>query len=135
MFNSTISTPGARLMVLNIKDFCLNNKMQCCKCTCILLATVTQAIIDQHNLISIANKGHVCVEITKDMCSLPQARCIANDALVLHLAQHGCHPSAKIPGLFKHETRPISFCPAVDNFGIKCVGKERANHLIQTLQS
>jgi hypothetical protein len=55
-------------------------------------------------------------------------------ALALHLAQNGYHQSTQIPGLFKHETQPISFCLVVDNFGIKGVGKENADHLIQTLQ-
>jgi hypothetical protein len=132
MLNSTISTPDARFMVLNNKDFHLNNEMQRHECMCIPLDMVPQAIIDQCDLMSIACKGHVHVKITKGMCSLPQAGRIANDALVLHLAQNGCHQSTQIRGLFKHETRPISFCPVVDDFGIKCIGKENAEHLIQT---
>jgi hypothetical protein len=134
MFNSTISTPDARFMVIDIKDFYLNNEMQRYEYMRIPLATLPQAIIDQYNLMSIAHKGHVCVEITKGMYGLPQAGHIANDATVLHLAQNGYHQSTQILGLFKHETRPISFCLVVDDFGIKYVGKEHAEHLIQTLQ-
>jgi hypothetical protein len=68
------------------------------------------------------------VEITKGMYRLPQAVHIANDALVLHLAQHGYVQSKLIPGLFHHEWRKVYFC-------IKYVGKEHAEHLIKTLQS
>ena len=134
IFNSTISTPDAEFMVADIKDFYLNNPMQRYEYMRIPLALLPQAIIDQYDLMSIAHKGHVCVEITKGMYGLPQAGRIANDALVLHLAQDGYHQSAQIPGLFKHETRPVSFCLVVDDFGIKYVGKENAEHLLQTLR-
>ena len=36
-------------------------------------------------------------------------------------------------GLFTHETRPITFC-LVDDFGVKYVGKEHAEHLAKTLE-
>jgi hypothetical protein len=36
-------------------------------------------------------------------------------------------------GLFIHETRPISFSLVVDNFGVKYVGREHAQHLVDTL--
>ena len=65
------------------------------------------------------------------MYGLPQAGCIANDALVLHLAKDGYHQSKMIPGLFHHESRPVSFCLVVDDFGIKYVGKEHAEHLMR----
>lgn len=68
------------------------------------------------------------------MYGLPQAGRIANDHLVPHLAQHGYIQSARIPGLFTHLTRPISFCLIVDDFGVKYVGKEHALHLQQVLQ-
>jgi hypothetical protein len=112
MFNSTISTPDAHFMVLDIKDFYLNNKMQHYEYMHIPVATLPQAIIDQYDLMSIKHKGHGCVKITKGMYGLPQARHIANNGLVLHLAQNGYHQSKQIPGLFKHKTRPISFCLA-----------------------
>jgi hypothetical protein len=75
------------------------------------------------------------VEIHKGMYGLSQAGRIANDALVLHLAKHGYLQSKMIPGLFHHESRPVSFCLVVDDFGIKYVGKENAEHLINALKS
>ena len=69
------------------------------------------------------------------MYGLPQAGRIANDALVLHLAKDDYHQSKMIPGLFHHESRPVSFCLVVDDFGIKYAGKENAEHLINTLKS
>jgi hypothetical protein len=37
-------------------------------------------------------------------------------------------------GLFRHATRPITFCLVVDDFGVKYEGVENAQHLINTLQ-
>ena len=122
LFNSTISTPDARFLVIDIKDFYLNNEMQHYEYMRISLASIPQEIIDQYDLMSIEHKGHICVEITKGMYGLAQAGRIANNALVLHLAQNGYHQSKQILGLFKHETQPISFCLVVDHFGIKYVG-------------
>ena len=39
-----------------------------------------------------------------------------------------------MPGLWKHRTRPIQFCLTVDDFGVKYVGKEHAEHLLTDLQ-
>lgn len=130
-FNSTISTPGARFLVLDIKDFHLNNDTERHKHMQIPLDLIPQAIIDQCNLLSTAHNGHVLIKIHKGMHGLPQAGCIANDALVLHLAQHGHHQSKLIPGLFHHEQRKVSFCLVV---GIKHVSKENAKHLINALK-
>ena len=68
------------------------------------------------------------------MYGLPQAGRIANDKLVPILEQAGYIQSDHIPGLFKHKTRPIAFCLVVDDFGVKYVGEEHANHLIDTLK-
>jgi len=39
------------------------------------------------------------------------------------------------PGLWKHISCPIEFSLVVDGFGVKCVGKKHANHIINTLKS
>ena len=41
---------------------------------------------------------------------------------------------AHTPSLWKHITRPIQFTLVVDDFRIKFVGKEHADHLLSTLQ-
>ena len=38
------------------------------------------------------------------------------------------------PGLWKHDTRPISFSLVVDDFEVKYVGKENAQHLLDTVR-
>jgi hypothetical protein len=67
------------------------------------------------------------------MYGLPQAGILANQKLTKHLAQHGYHPTTHTPGLWKHNQRPIWFSLVVDNFGVKYIGKEHADHLLTTI--
>ena len=68
------------------------------------------------------------------MHGLPQAGRIASDALIPVLQAAGYHQSPLIPGLFKHNTRPVWFSLVVDDFGVAHIGKENADHLIDTLK-
>jgi hypothetical protein len=80
------------------------------------------------------HRGQVLVEIRKGLYGLPQAGIIANVRLKKHLAQHGYLLADHTPGLYHHETRPISFALVADDFAIKYVGKEHAEHLFETLR-
>lgn len=135
LLNSTISTPDARFMSIDIKDFYLNTPMSRYEYMRVPLASIPAAIQEYYKLSSLAHNGNVFVEIRKGMYGLPQAGRLANDALILHLAAHGYHQSSFTPGLFSHITRPISFCLVVDDFGVKYVGRHNAQHLIDTLSA
>jgi hypothetical protein len=87
----------------------------------------------QYNLASLVHHDRVLVEIRKGMYGLPQAGIIANDRLRAQLATWGYHACPNTPGLFTHDTRPISFCLVVDDFGVKYVGREHADHLLVCL--
>jgi hypothetical protein len=95
---------------------------------------VPQVIIDQYHLMPLVHNGYVMVEINKGMYGLPQAGILANKRLVKHLASHGYVKAPRTPGLFNHITRPVSFCLVVDDFAIKYVGKEHADHLLACLR-
>jgi len=68
------------------------------------------------------------------MYGLPQAGLLANELLEQRLNKYGYFQSKLEPGLWKHITRPISFTHVVDDFGIKYVGKEHVDHLMNVLQ-
>jgi hypothetical protein len=85
--------------------------------------------MDQYQLAPLVHNGHVTVEIWKGMYGLPQAGILANECLKKHLAKYGYHPTPRTPGLFTHDTRPITFALVVDDFGVKYVGREHAEHL------
>ncbi len=48
--------------------------------------------------------------------------------------KHGYQQSKLVPGLWKHDTRPIQFTLVVDDFGVSYEGKEHAQHLKNTLE-
>ena len=68
------------------------------------------------------------------MYGLPQAGIIAQQLLEERLEKDGYRQSKITPGLWTHDTRPISFSLVVDDFGVKYVGEENAQHLLDTVQ-
>ena len=92
-------------------------------------------IIDEYNLrYLIDEKGCVCCEVTRGMYGLPQAGLLAQEQLTKQLNKAGYTQSQVTPGFWKHQWWPISFTLVVDNFGVKYVGEEHANHLISMLK-
>eukprot|EP00957_Ditylum_brightwellii_P078287 5952400-Ditylum_brightwellii.AAC.1 len=68
------------------------------------------------------------------MYGLPQVGILANKLLTRHIARHGYYPCTHTPGLWRHQSRPITFALVVDDFGVKIKGKEHGKHLIQALK-
>jgi hypothetical protein len=134
LFNSVISTPGAKCLSADAKNFYLGTPMERPEFMRIPIKMIPQVIIDQYNLLPLVHNGYVMVEINKGMYGLPQAGILANERLVKHLASHGYVKAPRTPGLFKHVTRPVTFCLVVDDFAIKYVGKEHADHLLACLR-
>ena len=133
--NSVISTPGARYMTLDVKNFYLNTPMVRYEYVRIKIDDIPEEIIVEYNLREkVTSDGHVYVEIQKGMYGLPQAGILAQQLLEQRLNEHGYSQSKAVPGLWTHETRPISFTLVVDDFGVKYVGKENAMHLISILK-
>jgi hypothetical protein len=131
-----ISTPDARFMVANIKDFYLNTPMERYKYMQLPLSIIPNKIVQQYSLQTLATpKGWVHMEIRKGMYGLKEAGLIANVRLTAHLAKYGYTPAPQTPGLWCHESHNVSFCPVVDDFGIKYVGKHNAGHLVKALQN
>ena len=77
--------------------------------------------------------GYVYVQINKGMYGLPQAGLIAQELLQKRLNAADYHQSKITPVFWKHKWQPISFALCVDNFGVKYVGEEHAQHLLDTL--
>ena len=78
-------------------------------------------------------EGYIYCEIEKGMYSLPQAGIIAQQLLEERLQKDGYRQSKTTPGLWQQDTRPISFSLVVDDFGVKYVGEENAQHLLDTV--
>ncbi|KAI2490331.1 hypothetical protein MHU86_24250 [Fragilaria crotonensis] len=132
--NSVVSTPDAKYMTIDIKDFYLGTPMAQFEYMWIPVKFIPSNIMDQYNLAPLVHNNMVMVEIRMGMYGLPQAGILANTRLQTHLAQHGYVAAKHTPGFFTHTKRPISFTLVVDDFGVKYVGKHHAQHLIDTLQ-
>jgi hypothetical protein len=90
--------------------------------------------MQEYKLKSLVHNGFIMVELRKGIYGLPQAGLLANIQLKKHLADNNYHPVTHTAGLYKHKTRPVTFSLCVDDFGVKYVGKEHAQHLEQVLR-
>ena len=91
-------------------------------------------VAQQYQLQGKKNNGFVYVEIRKAIYGLLHAGVLANKVLKKRLASTGYYEMPHTPGLWKHVYCPITFTLVVDDFGVKYVGKNNANHLVATLK-
>ena len=135
LFNSVVSTPGAKFMTMDISNFYLMTPLLRPEYLRIKMADIPEEIINEYRLRKIVNaKGFVFVEVTKGMYGLPQAGLLANELLEKRLNKNGYFQSKIVAGLWTHKTRPIQFTLVVDDFGVKYVGREHVEHLLKTLE-
>eukprot|EP00804_Cyclotella_cryptica_P015223 CCRYP_000751-RA/>CCRYP_000751-RA protein AED:0.35 eAED:0.36 QI:0/0/0/1/1/1/3/0/419 len=135
LFNSVISTPGAKFMTMDISNFYLMTPLPRPEYLRLKLSDIPTEIITEYRLDLLAEPdGTIYVLIQLGMYGLPQAGLLANKLLEKCLNAHGYHQSQLVPGLWKHIWRPIQFTLVVDNFGIKYVGDEHPQHLLKVLQ-
>jgi Reverse transcriptase (RNA-dependent DNA polymerase). len=132
--NSVISSEDACFITLDVKDLYLNTIMPEFEYMKILLHLLPEEVITHYKLHDMAEGGeYAYMQIQKGMYGLKQARRIAYDQLVTHLAKYRYHPTTT-QGLWIHDTQNTSFILVVDNFGIKYTDENDAQHLIQALQ-
>ena len=89
------------------------------------------------NAYKLRNKIHnrkICMAINKDIYSLKEAGALANQQLQQHLAPCRHTPTKFTPSLWKHKSNNAIFTLIVDDFGIKYIGKDNAQYLIDTLK-
>jgi hypothetical protein len=65
VINSTISTPNAKFMGADIKDFYLGTPMEQFEYMQLPLALIPQEIVDEYDLTPLVHKGHVYLEIRR----------------------------------------------------------------------
>ena len=134
MWNSTISTEGARYAVSDAKNFYLATPLDDPEYMRILAVLVPEAFIQKYNLRDKVKDGYIYMRIIRGIYGLPQSGRLASQLLKKRLAGHGYHEVPHTPGLFRHEWRPIWFTLVVDEFGIKYIGKRHADHLLNVLK-
>jgi len=122
-------------MCLDIGNFYLTAALEYFEYMKIPIALFPSWITEQYNLKELALNGYVHLEMRWAVWGLPQAGILANKRLRRKLAPFGYYECVNTPGLWYHVSRPISFTLVVDDFGVKFVGKEHADHLIASIKS
>ena len=132
--NSVISTKGARYCTIDLKDFYLMTPMTRPEYMRMKLKDLPTEFVKLYRLTDkVDTNGYIHIKIQKGMYGLPQAGILAQELLEKRLNKHGYRQSPITPGLWRHDFRPISFTLCVDDFGIKYVGREHAEHLATIL--
>jgi hypothetical protein len=131
--NSTLSTKDAAMMMMDIQNYYLGTPLTSFKYMKMLLSRFPEEIVETYNLKALAIDGWVYIEIRKSMYGLKQAGFLANQLLQKRLAPFGYYPAQHTPGLWLHKSRPIAFSLIVDDFAVKYVGKQHADHLRNAL--
>ena len=122
-------------MSIDISNFYLETPMTRYEYTKVKVSNLPEEIIQEYKFRNIARSdGSIYVEIQKGIYGLPQAGLLANILLEKRLHEHGYFQSTIILGLWTHTTRPIQFTLVVDDFRVKYVGEEHAEHLRSVLQ-
>jgi hypothetical protein len=96
----------------------------------IRVALLPQETIEKYDLDRLAQDRKVYIEIQKGIYGLPQAGILTNELFQRNLTKNGYRPMTHTHGLWTHDTRPISCSLVVDDFGVKYVGREHAEHLM-----
>jgi hypothetical protein len=90
LFNSVISTKGARFMTMDISNFYLMTPLHCPKFIRIKLTDIPDKVITVYKLREIATKNEsIYIRAKHGMYGLPQAGLLANELLEKRLNKHG----------------------------------------------
>jgi hypothetical protein len=117
-------------MTMDISNFYLMTPLHCAKFIQIKLSDIPDKVIREYKLREKAtNNGSIYIKAKRGIYSLLQPGLLAYELLKKRLNKHGYRQSKLVPGLWKHDTRHIQFTLVVDDFGIKYIGKEYAQHL------
>ena len=135
LLNITISTPGAWLMTIDIKDFYPMTPMGWYEYMQLKQDNLPEDVIQKYTLQDKVNKdGYVYLEISQGMYWLPQAGILAQKQLEEMLNIKVYKQSWLTPRFWTHATCSISFTLSLDAFGVKYEGKKYVQHLVPVLK-
>ena len=123
---------GAMHMCIDIKNMYLTTILNRYKYMRFPCKLIPDEFMDAYNLHSYVRNDHIYMEIQRGMYRLPQAGILTNKLLHERLWPNGYCKVNHTPGLWKYTIRPIAFTLVVDDFRVKYVGRQHAQHPIQT---
>ncbi len=92
-------------------------------------------IVEQYDLAKHQKDGWLYLEMRQAVWGLPQAGILANKKLRRKLAPFRYYECVETPGLWKHESWPLTFTLVVDDFRVKYESKDDVDHLIASIKS
>ena len=92
-WNSVISTPGSRYLVVDVNNFYLNNIITNHEYYKITISLIPQEFIDEYNLMGKQINGFLYVRVERGMYGPFQAGIISHTALKEHLLTFGYEPA------------------------------------------
>ena len=92
LVNSTLSTPGACWLGLDIKSYYLGTPMDHYEYMFIPINLILLEILDFYNLRTIVHKGKVYAKVCHGMYGLPQSGILAKKQLICFLGHYGYSP-------------------------------------------
>ena len=120
---------------MDISNMYLNTPLDRFEYMRMKLTEFPQEIIDEYKLNDLVNNhGWIYMEIRKALPGLCQSGALAAKKLAADLKPFGYYQVPKTNGLWKHESRQISFTLVVDDFGVSYVDKADALHLEAALK-
>jgi hypothetical protein len=133
LINGTLSTKDAEMIMMDIKNYYLGTPLPRHEYMRMLLSIFPEEIVKKYNLKELGVDGWVYIQIRKGMYGLKQVGLLATKLLQKRLAPFGYYPAHHTPGLCLHKTRPITLSLIVDDFTVKYVDKQHADHLRDAL--
>ncbi len=134
-WNSIISNKKVKYMCLDITNFYLAVALEYFEYMKIPFASFPSWIVGQYNLAKHQKDGWVYMEMRGAVWGSPQAGILANKRLRRKLAPFRYYECVEMLGLWKHETRPLTFTLVVDDFGVKYESKDDVDHVIASIKS
>jgi hypothetical protein len=124
LLNSIISTPNAKFMTMDIKDFYLNTPMARYEYMQLRLSDIPEDVITHYKLNKIATpEGYIYCEIQKGMYGLPQAGIIAQQLLEKAPSKGRLPPEQNHARLVDARNPPDQFLPRRRRFRSKICGQ------------
>jgi hypothetical protein len=90
--------------------------------------------IEQYNLKEWALDSWVYIKMRRAVWGLLQADILANKCLHRKVMPFGYNANTNTPGLWRDESKLITFTLVVDNFGVTFVDKANVDHLISSIK-
>ena len=98
LFNSVVSTPGARFACYDISNMYLNTTLPSPEYMKIHQSLIPQEVMDEYDVEQFLDEnGYAYVEITGAIYGLAQSGYLANQDLIKNLAPYGYYPSKRTP--------------------------------------